>query len=137
MKTIKKSICIILALVTILALNACGGKSEIELETAPPAVELNIQEYCTACESNKKLAEVTYVGNRYFLTGTIYEIEQTGYVTIYASNGNSTERFQFAPLNEDDVLVLSKGQTVTATGTLTKLPGFFAACFKDAVFSVE
>ena len=137
MKNIKKLLCIVLVLISVFAFNACEKNDSYKNTKYPPAVKLNIREYCATCDSNEKLAEVTYVGNRYFLTGEIYEITQSGVVKIYASNGNSTERFRFTPLNENDVLALYKGQIVTATGTLTELPAYFAASFEDAVFSVE
>lgn len=42
MKVIKKSICIILALASIFALNACGGNGEKEPETYAPATAMDL-----------------------------------------------------------------------------------------------
>ena len=130
MKAIKKSICIILALVSLFTFNSCDTEKSIsgtksESDTLYEGT-LDIAQYYKDCELNIERARANYCDKRYSVTGIIDDIdsnEVSVLVEDYVSGCDSDLVFVFKPNNDEDILLLSKGQKVTATGTLYEITG--------------
>lgn len=136
-KKSKKGFFIFLAIVAVIVGIIIGNKISDCIESKKVGEALDIQAYHDTVDSNKIRASETYLGNRYSVTGTIVEID--GGIIIQASSEEdiAANKFVFYAYDIKDYLELSKGQRVTATGTLTGLPHIWGGYFENAVFSVE
>ena len=134
MKIVKKSICIILALASIFALNACGGNGEKEPETYPPAKEMNFEQIRDDFLANQVSAEQKHIEQRYTLTAEIVNIQKE-YISIYDGRLNSSLHYKG---QTDFIMSLSAGDKITFDGTLTKVdisPSHYGGMkFEDVVF---
>ena len=126
MKIVKKSVCIILALFSILALNACGGNGEKKPETYPPATVMTIKKIFEDYDENALRADDTHLGQRYRCNAQVESVNEeyvsarvwAGYVTLYY---NSDQK--------DFVMNLSEADVITFEGTFTE-----GKDFEDVVF---
>lgn len=135
MKIVKKSICIILALFSILALNACGVNGEKEPETSPPAKEMNFEQIRDDFLANEVSAEQKHIGQRYsFINVKVVSIQKE-YITIY--DGRLNTRLHYKG-QTDFVMSLLAGDKITFEGTLTEVdisPSHYGGMkFEDVVF---
>ena len=134
MKAIKKSICIIIALVSIFALNACGENSESkkeknEPETYPPAKVMTIKKIFEDYDANALRADDTHLGQRYRCNAQVERVNEeyvaarvwAGHVLLYY---NSDQRDFVMNLSEDDV--------ITFEGTFIEGKDFEDVVFKGA-----
>lgn len=138
-KKSKKGLFVFLAIIVVIVGFILGDKISDSIESKKAGEKLDIGVYYNTFDANEKLAEETYIGNRYTVTGTILEIDNFGAnveIHVSTSSGNKNT-FIFIPYDENDVITLSKGQTVTATGTLISLPHIWGGRLDNAVFSVE
>lgn len=139
MKTIKKSICIILALVSILSLNACGGNGEKESETYPPAQEMTVEKIVEDYNENTIRADKTHIGQRYRCKVKVFEVrEEYVRAEIDAINSLSVALLYYQG-QEDFVMNLSKNDVIIFEGTFTRFgewSGFVGnhEYFEDVVF---
>lgn len=122
----KKALSLLLAFVMCLSLCACGGgndkenndtstndstreKSISKDEMMQCAVE--IDDYKSAMQENKARAEATYIGNVYYITGKVSNIESdhidVGDFTVY--------------LPREDIMQVSKGQQIKVVGKIDSL----------------
>ncbi|MEE1285088.1 MAG: hypothetical protein UHK54_09510 [Acutalibacteraceae bacterium] len=138
MKSIKKSICIILALISILALNACGGNSggeNKEPETYPPAKVMTIERIIDDYEENSLRAEETHMGQRYKCNAQVVSVNEdyvyarvwAGHISLYY---NSDQK--------DFVMNLSQNDVITFEGTFTEIrigSSYYGGMdFEDVIF---
>ena len=132
MKVIKKSICIILALISILALNACGGNGEKEPETYPPAKVMTIKKIFEDYDENALRADDTHLGQRYRCNAQVESVNEeyvsarvwAGYVTLYY---NSDQKDFVMNLSEDDV--------ITFEGTFIEGKDFEDVVFVEVLYN--
>ena len=143
-KKSNKKLYILLAVVVAIIAIVLGNKISDSIDSKKTGEPLDIQTYFSDFDSNRKVAEKKYIGNRYSITGEIKEISQyrtSTQVKIEVSEVgyrlNFQELFFFTPYDEDDILNLKVGQTITATGTLIKLPGYGGGTFENSVFYIE
>ena len=131
MKSIKKSICIILALVSILALNACGGNGEKESETYPPAKVMTIKKIFEDYDANALRADDTHLGQRYRCNAQVESVNEeyvsalvwAGHVTLYY-NGQ-----------RDFVMNLSENDVITFEGTFVEGKDFEDVVFVEVLYN--
>ena len=121
-----------------------GSKISDSIDSKKTGEPLDIQTYFSDFDSNERVAEKKYIGNRYSITGKITRIEPYGSKTeVWVEVSgihyrlNFQESFRFRPYDEDDILKLKVGQTITATGTLNELPGYGGGIFENSVFYIE
>lgn len=139
MKTIKKLLCIIIALISIFAFNACekndNNKTKEEDETYPPAQVMTIERIREDYEENALRAEETHMGKRYKCNAQVVSVNEdyvyaqvwAGHVSLYY---NKDQKGFVMNLSEDDV--------ITFEGTFAEIeigPGFYGGMdFEDVVF---
>lgn len=114
MKIVKKSICIILALFSILALNACGEKNEPE--TYPPAKVMTIKKINDDYDANFLRAKETHIGQRYRCNAQV-----TGIYEDYVSANVFSCRVNLY-YNSDQkafAMTILEGDVITFEGTVT------------------
>ena len=128
-KKSKKGLFIFLAIVVIILgfvlkiqiSNAIEERND-RIESQTPGEKLIVQTYYQDVKSNEKYAEEKYIGNRYYIVGTVTDIDSFGNTTkVLITDSDTGKRFEFTPYNEDDVLALRVGDKVKATGTLNGL----------------
>ena len=143
-KKSNKKLYILLAVVVAIIAIVLGNKISDSIDSKKTGGPLDIQTYFSDFDSNAMLAEKKYIGNRYSITGKIKEIQRTLTTTVVWINVsefdyrlNFQEKFEFIPYDEDDISNLKVGQTITATGTLIKLPSYGGGTFENSVFYIE
>lgn len=119
MKIVKKSVCIILALASIFALNACGGKSEKEPETYPPAEEMTVERIYEDYDKNTLLADKTHRGKRYRCEVKILDIYED-YVRVDVEDATWVAAYLYYQGQEDFIMNLSKDDVIIFEGTFTR-----------------
>lgn len=135
MKVIKKSICIILTLVSILALNACGGNGEKESETYPPAKEMTVERIYEDYRENALRAEDTHRGERYRCKVKILDIYED-YVRVDVEDAMWVAAYLYYQGQEDFVMNLSKDDVIIFEGTFTRFAKQEER-YKDAILYFE
>ena len=132
MNTIKKSICIILALISVFAFNACGKKEK----TYPPAKEISLATIQTDYEKNKINARETHEGERYRITAYVDDISEEEVVATELVGINYVEAHLKYKEQEDFVRSITTDDTITFEGTLTNM-SFADLTFEDVIFVVS
>ncbi|MEE1066069.1 MAG: hypothetical protein UH249_08065 [Acutalibacteraceae bacterium] len=132
MKAIKKSICIILALASIFALNACEKKEK----TYPPAKVMTIERIIDDYEENSLRAEETHMGQRYKCNAQVVSVNED-YVYAQVRAGHVTLHYNSD--QKDFVMNLSQDDVITFEGTFTKIEmvgiGYYGNLdFEDVIF---
>lgn len=135
MKIVKKSICIILALISILALNACGGKSEKEPETYPPAEEMTVERIYEDYDKNTLLADKTHRGKRYRCEVKILDIYED-YVRVAVGERMYVAAYLYYQGQEAFVMNLSEDDVIIFEGTFTRFAEQEER-YKDAIVYFE
>ena len=134
MKIVKKSICIILALISILALNACGGKGEKEPETYPPAENISLETFFTDFKKNEIVAKETHEGKRYRITAEVVQITED-YVTVIAEiDINKIWAHLYYNDQEDFVKNIISNDIITFEGTFINYEDICTVNIEDVVF---
>ena len=140
----KKKLVIIIAIVIVIIGVILGNKISDFADSKKDGTPLDISLYFSDVNSNERLAEGKYIGNRYSITGKITKIEPYNSTTEvwvevaeFSGRLNFEECFRFRPYNEDDILNLRVGQYVTATGTLIELPGYGGGILDNSSFETE
>lgn len=138
MKTFKKTLCIILALISILAFNACGN--EEKEKTYAPATAMELNTIYADFYDNELNAKESHEGQRYKITATATEITET-YIIVTeeivhpsGSRGSFRVKVNFNESQIEFVKTLSRGNTVTFEGTLSNLQSGNWMDFEDVVF---
>lgn len=135
MKIVKKSICIILALISILALNACGGKSEKEPETYPPAEEMTVERIYEDYDKNTLLADKTHRGKRYRCEVKILDIYED-YVRVAVGERMYVAAYLYYQGQEAFVMNRSEDDVIIFEGTFTRFAKQEER-YKDAIVYFE
>lgn len=140
----KKGLFILLAIVVVILGIILVNKVSDFADSKKEGVTLNISEYFSNFDSNERLAEKKYIGNRYTITGKITRIEPYNsttevYVEVaeFSRRLNFQECFRFRPYDENVILDLKVGQYITATGTLIELPGYGGGVLENSVFETK
>lgn len=134
MKAIKKSICIIIALVSIFALNACEKKEK----TYPPATPMELNTIYADFQKNELNAKDTHIGQRYKITAEVYEITENNVkvstdIVYPGSTGSFAVTLEYEG-QLDFVKTLENGNIVTFEGTLTDIWNGNFIDFEDVIF---
>ena len=132
MKTIKKLLCIVIALISIFAFNACE-------KTYTPATEMDLITIMLDFCDNKLNAKENHEGQRYRITATATSDITEDYVVVtqYTDAGSFRVELYY---NEDQiefVKTLTRDDTVTFEGTLSRIVTTYWMCFEDVVFISE
>ena len=115
----KKVLALLMALVLVLSLAACGGSSETSmtkeelLEIAHPTSIKNISE---EADSNIARASSTYVDNTYTVWGCVTEIASD---TITLSGYGSC--YLRAEMTSDEIMNLNTGDRIQIVGTISEI----------------
>ena len=137
----KKGLLIVVAIVVVIIGVLFGNKISDFADSKKVGAPLDIMTYHQDYDSNEKMAEEKYIGNRYSVTGTITEIDSFGSDTeihvLTTKDYHAGYVFVFTPYNEKDILNLSVGQTVTATGTLNGMIHVYGGSFENSVFETK
>ncbi len=144
MKIVKKSVCIILALISILALNACGGNGgseKKEPETYSPAKAMTVKKIYEDYRENALRAEGTHIGQRYKFDGQVERVKVKGVyedcVVADAVPGIYAVTLYYEG-QRDFVVSLSEGDVIIFEGTLREADighsHSYPLKFEDVVF---
>ncbi len=143
-KKSKKVLFIILAIVVVIFGIVLVNKTSDFADSKKEGEPLSIGTYFSEFDSNERLAEKKFIGNRYSITGKIKKIEPWNSTTevwieveAFSRRLNFQECFRFRPYDENDILDLKVGQYITATGTLIELPGYGGGILENSVFETE
>ncbi|MEE1285087.1 MAG: zinc ribbon domain-containing protein, partial [Acutalibacteraceae bacterium] len=104
-KKSKKGLFILLAIVVVILgfvlkfeISDAIEKRNDRIESQTPGEKLIVQTYCQDVESNEMNAEKKYIGNRYYIIGTIQDIERFGTeIEVDVIDSDSGKRFTFYP----------------------------------------
>lgn len=135
MKIIKKMLCIVLALISIMSLNACGGNSggeKKETDTYPPAKVTKIKKIFADYDENALRADDTHLGQRYRCNAQVEEIKE-GYVNARVWAGHVT--LYYNSDQKDFVMNLSEADVITFEGTFTEGKDFEDVVFVEVLYN--
>ena len=143
MKNIKKLLCIVLALISVFAFNACGKNGTTE--EFPPAEKLHLPTLFDDYYSNHLAADEKYIGNRYRVTtkfdNASEEYVVAGHYQYYPNNRHIDDEvwvdfnLKYIKNQRDAVLGFSEGDSIVFEGTLTRADVYFYdLAFEDVVF---
>ncbi|MGN0542168.1 MAG: hypothetical protein ACI4JG_01820 [Acutalibacteraceae bacterium] len=128
MNTIKKTICIILALISVFAFNACGKKEEDT--TYPPAKVMAIKEIAKDYGENALRADQIHSGQRYRCNAQVVSVNEE-YVSAEVW---SCRVILYYKGQRDFVMSLSTDDVITFEGTFIELTNGGNIVFEDVVF---
>lgn len=131
MNTIKKSICIILTLISVFAFNACGKTDNLEKEeetTYPPAKVMAIKEIAKDYGENALRADETHLGQRYRCKAQVVSVNEE-YVSAQVWSGRVRLYYKG---QRDFVMSLSTDDVITFEGTYISNDEHHT--FEDVVF---
>lgn len=135
MKTVKKLICIFLALVSIIALNACGNNTDSrennQDQTYPPATSMTIKKIFEDTDENALRAEETHMGKRYNCNAQVVSV---GKERVHARVWSGSVYLYYNEDQKDFVMNLSVDDVFTFEGTVTELSSSSGITFEDVVF---
>lgn len=144
MKNIKKLLCIVLALISVFAFNACGktdsNKEKEEDTTYAPATAMELNTIYADFYDNELNAKESHEGQRYKITATATEITETHIIVTEkivhpaCLTGSFRVTVNFDESQLEFVKTLSRGNTVTFEGTLSNLQSGSWMDFEDVVF---
>lgn len=125
---IKKLICIVLALIFILSLNACNNK-----KSYPPAKNISIETIHLDYKKNEIVAKETHIGQRYRITSHVNDISEDEVVVkelvdiayIYVHLKYKDQK--------DFVRNITTDNIITFEGTLTDM-NYNQLTFEDVIF---
>lgn len=143
MKKKTKIFLIIIALLVVVIVGLfAGNKISKFAETKKDAVEFNASTIDSDFANNEISAEKKYIGNRYYVEGTIYSIDDwngKARITIRYNGGhyNGGHDLYFDAYDNDDTLDFYVGQKIIASGTLAKFDSYWNnATFENSVFTM-
>ena len=137
MKNIKKLLCVVIALISVFAFNACGktdsNKEKEENTTYPPAKNISIETIHLDYKKNEIVAKETHIGQRYRITSYVNDISEDEVVVkelvdiayIYVHLKYKDQK--------DFVRNITTDNIITFEGTLTDM-NYNQLTFEDVIF---
>lgn len=129
MKNIKKLLCVVIALISVFAFNACQKKE------LPPAQVMTIKKIISDYKGNALRAEETHMGKRYKCNAQVVAVKED---YVYAKVWAGSVCLYYNKDQKEFVMNLSEDDVITFEGTFTEIrigPGYYGGMdFEDVIF---